>query len=312
MSFVALMSACVRRARSAARMRLRSVLGLGLPTGALLTSCILPAFEAATTPTPQGAAGLGPFGWTEVAFSTENVPCPAGYGNGESVVVDPTGAAAICGCTCAGSPAKCGGTVTWLRWAAANCPTATQAASATLDGNGACTGLVIGYAAGVTSTVSPELVPIQGSCTGTRSEDRPPVNAPIGQLCMPTSTVPAAPPFARCVVQDGASLCPSGYPERHLIGAGSPGYIDSRQCSACNCGTNATCTDTTTTFYELENCAGIPRYRAKGTCQDEPSAVATLSYQTTATVVNGACQVTSNSAPSGDVVPNAARTVCCP
>jgi hypothetical protein len=164
------------------------------------------------------------------------------------------------------------------------------------------------------------LPPTQGLCTGTPSGALPPpvdgrsceaakvgAGCPDGGACV---TSPAA-PFVACVAHDGALPCPTGFPNGSSVGASA---ADTRSCSACACGTSASCANPTLTFYSDGSCSsGAHDLPVTSACDpvNDGNGHNYQSFKYTADIQNGTCQTTTSSTPTGNLVLTSPRTICC-
>ncbi len=260
-----------------------------------------------------------PSGWTVVAFSAQERPaCPAAYASSSDIVSAPT-AAAACVCTCTEQKAaSCTeGAVAIASQGSAPCPLSPNLY---LEANGSkCSNAALASSKSGLAKISP-LPPVQGTCNGAPQGTILPVDqgrscaaAAVGVGCAAGGACVASPiaPFVSCVEHDGIEACPAGFPNGHSVGASA---VDTRACSPCSCGTSATCSNPKLTLYKDALCTtGALELPASNSCDpvNDGTGNSYLSYKYTAAVVNGTCQKTSDSTPTGSLVLAGERTVCC-
>ena len=290
-----------------------------------LTDCADPACQAAgfsclSAPVPAGA--------TLVAYNpTARPACPASYGQAELVIGNIDGGA-TCDCTCAGTEAVC---------------TAIASYHAYVDGCGKDGGLVT--SSGITATsacklgdpaappgagydlynpLTPEAG--QGTC-GATPVSLPAPGADEGEICpAPLASdggchgevcrlAPGA-GFRTCVLfPTGLASCPaSGFSQQVLVSSGRPGYVDTRSCVGCQCGTSLACSslDHLALFEGNDSCRGDADVVIGPTCGGSHKTAA-QSYQSVFVSTGSAeCEETQPGTLDGGVTLDTSReTLCC-
>ena len=259
-----------------------------------------------------------PSGWSPVAFSAQSRPaCPGGYTMELDVVSAPS-SASTCACTCTEQDAaSCtqGGV-----GIASNGTTCPVSPNFTLDANGSqCGSTNLNTVASGKVKIAP-LPPTQGACTGTPSGTAPPLDegrscdaTAVGVGCANGGACVASPSasFVSCIARDDATPCPPGFPNGRSVGTNA---TDTRACTQCMCGTDASCSNPKLTLYSNSSCGGgdhaLP---VTGACDpvNDGSGNSYKSFKYTADIVNPSCQTTSESTPTGSLVLVGERTVCC-
>jgi hypothetical protein len=137
---------------------------------------------------------------------------------------------------------------------------------------------------------------------------RPKTLCPTG-VCVPSTA------SAVCVSRAGDASCPAGHPNRALI---ATTITDTRQCSACTCGSTLDCKISKIEVHNYGDCRYSVPYHFSVTASScynyadswNANAVEVFAQNTG----SGACVATSASTPSGSVAldPATTETVCCP
>jgi hypothetical protein len=288
--------------------------------------CIGDAGAGTTNAGGWSCAGLpaGP-GWTLVAYDSTGRPaCPANFSTtADNVISNVKGAPDTCGCNCTNTrAAACEGHWAWTtNGAALVCGTPP-----TTGGNPIANGTCVGTPDDNLNTTfyfrgaENGLGTVAGTCSAAPTvTTKPPVTDNQGETCsLPQAgggcpaleeCVPVAPAgFQLCSVFTGSATCPNGLVQSQIY----TGYSDTRGCGGCSCGTeDLACSVTGMKFYAAGNCAGS-YYDMNGTCT-KSTVLDSYSYKADLTT-NGkatACQVTSNSQPTGTVSPTGLLTICC-
>lgn len=259
-----------------------------------------------------------PSGWSAVAFSEQSRPgCPAGYGTLSDIVSAPATDTA-CSCTCSEQQAAtCSKGIINLDSSGTSCPGGT---GFLLDAkNSSCAPTSLGTVKNGKVKIAP-LPPTQGTCSGTPSSTILPLVQ--GRFCTAAATgtgcsnggvcvTSASAPFASCIEHDGAMTCPAGFPKPYSLGTSA---TDTRSCSACACGTNATCSNPKLTLYADGNCMmGAHDLAVNNSCApvNDGNGHGYSSYKYTVALNNGSCQTTTSSTPAGSLALVGESTVCC-
>lgn len=247
-----------------------------------------------------------PPGWFGPAIFTESTSsqpsCPTAFNSVAQALVDNlTAAAGTCGCACgAATGVQCPNSVTAKT--GSNCPMSGSDSPSTFD-NGTCTFVGSKTAVEIVSAAG-----VGGTCPRTATRAIPPVVwGKRGQLCTPSTCdqiCPAPIGFAVCVWQSGsAASCPSAYPTKHGFFAG---VDDRRDCTACNCTPDYTCTGRLRTS-NTSNCSVIGVTYSSTTC-GQSSAFTYVEPEISAPA--GSCRA-SSSVPTGTATKTGPVTVCC-
>jgi hypothetical protein len=271
-----------------------------------------------------------PSGWSVAALAVGSRPgCPAGYATPRDVVMDPTGGPAVCGCSCSSSgSASCttGSATFYGPGLFGDC--SSLGTFPTDVSGGACRnqlpfglfGLGIGANANLRVT---KVALTANSCSGSLQKAVPSSSTTEGKRCLAQSAAvgggcgqgsvcarKVSAQYQACIAKTGVNVCPGSYPAKHDTGTG---VTDSRNCSACTCGSTATCGDASVTFFASQDCLGTSvTAAADDTCRamSTPGQGAS-SWRYTAPVLNEGCAKTADSAPTGGITMNAGETVCC-
>ena len=277
-----------------------------------------------------------PAGWQIVEYAETGRPsCSTGYGSPLDVVEGPTGQDAMCTCGCnLTTPGSCESgdfTVSWNAAGAATC----VSGSATVAANGGACSTVTAFTVATGEKLQIAQAPfIQGACTPAATQTVPAVSyaaqgllcadtivssapCPDGGACAPVATANG---FHLCIVASGVQACPpgSGFTKSHTIGTG---VTDTRECSACTCGDNASCVNGQLSIFTGADCgSGGASMQANNTCTSVPVATDVdagdgggptfVAYQYSAQVQGEACAATGGS-PTGSVSLAATHTICC-
>lgn len=261
-----------------------------------------------------------PSEWRAVAFSEQGRPdCPVGYATADVVSEPPAASACVCTCDLQ-NPASCvEGMIVIEPTGSGQC---MGAPSIPLDANGSSCGKV-NLNTGVNTKVKISPLPAtQGTCSANVAkaflpavEGRSCSAAAVGGGCADGGacvTILNA-PFVSCIEHDGAATCPAGFPKGHSVGESVTG--DNRDCSSCSCGTSATCSSPKLTLYTSSDCSfGGLDWPLTGACEPLNDGLGNNydSFRYTATIANGmTCGKTVDTAPTGSLVLEGERTVCC-
>jgi hypothetical protein len=272
-----------------------------------------------------------PAGWNAAALSIGSRPgCPAGFASQRDVVMDPTGGAATCTCNCASSgAASCEkGNVTFYGPNLIGNDCSIIGSAATDVAEGACRSNLpfglFGFGMGANAPLRVTKVGLTpNTCNGSIAANVPPAGTQEGKRC--TAQVAAvgggcsagsvcarrvSGTYQSCVAKSGTEVCPSGWPTKHDTGTS---VNDTRACSACTCGSTASCGAATVTFYSGNSCDGTS---AVATANDACNAIATAgqgvsSWRYDAPVLNEGCQKTGGGAATGAIAFANGETVCC-
>ena len=273
-----------------------------------------------------------PTGWTAAALSIGSRPgCPAGFGSQQNVVMDPTGGAANCTCSCASSgSASCKkGNVTFYGPNLFGNDCSLIGSSATDVAEGSCrSNLPFGlFGFGNISANAPLRVTKVGltpnTCSANVAANVPPVGTQEGKRCNVQSAAVGggcgagsvcarrvSGAFQSCIAKSGTEVCPGSWPAKHDTGTS---VNDTRACSTCTCGSTASCGAATVTFFSGNSCDGSA---AVATANDACNAIPTAgqgvsSWRYDAPVLNEGCQKTGGGAATGAIALVNGETVCC-
>lgn len=271
-----------------------------------------------------------PTGWSKAALSVGARPnCPGGYASSRDVVLDPTGGAASCVCSCSSSgAASCvKGNVTFYGPNIFGTDCSTIGSTSTSVGDGACQpnlpfGL-FGFGINANANVRVSSVALTpNSCTGNVQKTVPSAGASEGKRCLVSAVLGGGcsagqvcarrtgTSFQSCVAKSGANACPVTWPTKHDTGTS---ISDTRSCTTCTCGTTASCGPATVTFFENNSCGGASvSVTADNACRAMSTpGQAVSSWRYSAQVQNEGCQKTADAQPSGAIAFNGQETVCC-
>jgi hypothetical protein len=268
-------------------------------------------------------------GWTFVAYSATTRPvCPASYGaQVQAVIGKVAGQAASCSCSCSGTEAVCGGNVT-LQAYPSGCTSDTNLNLPVNDGICSETSVPSGYSF---QLANPASQPIQGTCSGSGivANGPPTPTFDMGATCGVSTSLGAgcgagacAPPtgasFKPCIVHPGNVACPQlGFTQQILVSTGNPGYVDTRACSDCPCGTSLQCGLVRGMgFWSDKVCngggGGGQALSAGATCGPVYNAIGSYQVQLEPTG-SAKCQATGSSTATGNVtLDQNVETICCP
>ncbi len=272
-----------------------------------------------------------PSGWTPAALSIgSRGGCPAGFSSQRDVVLDPTGGAATCTCDCSSSgTASCEkGSVTFYGPSLIGNDCSIVGSLGTDVAEGACRSNLpfglFGFGIGANAPIRVSKVSLTANtCTGSVNASVSPAGAQEGKRCMAQVTrvgggcsaglvcarrVSGA--YQSCVSKTGMDSCPSGWPAKHDTGTS---VTDTRACSACTCGTTASCGPATVTFFSGNSCDGSA---AIATANDACNAIPTSgqgasSWRYDAPVLNEGCRKTGGGQATGGIAFANGETVCC-
>jgi len=258
-------------------------------------------------------------GWT-LAARTPLVgtppSCPTGFGTSTNVGESPTAQANACacdGCTVT-TQASCAGQVAHQFDSATTCANTGGATFYTDPTPGQCqTDLFTGNRMS-TSNKFTLPVPSGGACTGSAAVHSDRFNWSNNALLCDATTrcsqgicdARISAPFALCVAHEGATQCPAGFTDRHVVG--TQGDAD---CSAsCGCSLNRAPCAGTMSHYTDANCTnGIVTHVANGMCLATALNGTFLSYKVIAASVTS-CSANGSSSAS-NARPKDPRTICC-
>jgi hypothetical protein len=239
-----------------------------------LTDCADPICKAA------GYACLPtelPAGSTLVAYypsanGTALPACPSMYGPAQTVLANVDGGTS-CDCTCAGTDAVCSSIASYHAYAD-GCGKDSGITSSGFTATNVCQGGdPAGPAGGSYALYGVEPPTItQGVCSGT------PVTLPgpggdQGEICPAQSTSDGGCGGAECRLSPGVGFhtcalmpttiagCPaSGFSQQVIVSTGNPGYVDTRSCVGCQCGTSLICNglDHLALYESSQTCRGTP------------------------------------------------------
>jgi hypothetical protein len=272
-----------------------------------------------------------PSGWNSAALSIgSRGGCPSGFASQRDVVLDPTGGAASCTCNCSSSgTASCEkGSVTFYGPNLFGNDCSIIGSSATDVADGACRSNLpfglFGFGIGANAPIRVSKIALTpNTCTGNVSANVPPAGTQEGKRCTAQTTTVGGGcsaglvcarrvggAYQSCVAKGGSDSCPSGWPTKHDTGTS---VTDTRACSACTCGTTASCGPATVTFFSGNSCDGTA---AVATANDSCNAIPTggqgaSSWRYDAAVLNPGCQKTGGGQATGSIAFANAETVCC-
>jgi hypothetical protein len=244
--------------------------------------------------------------------------------------MDPTGGAATCTCNCASSGnASCEkGRVTFYGPNIIGNDCLSFGSSATDVADGSCRGNLpfglFGFGIGANAPLRVTKIALTpNTCNASVAANVPPLGTQEGKRC--TAQVAAvgggcnagfvcarrvSGAYQSCAAKSGTDACPSGWPTKHVTGTS---VNDTRACSACTCGSTASCGAATVTFYSGNSCDGTS---AVATANDACNAIPTAgqgasSWRYDAPVVNEGCQTTGGGQATGSIAFTNGETVCC-
>jgi hypothetical protein len=262
---------------------------------------------------PNACANLNlPAGWKSVAYAPKQAACPSDFGKEAHPEVNPTPSAGACVCT-ATNPNKpdCQSGNSAVAFDYGMVATCNLGSSPFVGNQGNCAPRTFTLDGDHVSASL--LAPTGGSCTSALKLDATKVTTTVTTTCEPTlcpeklCANQPPPGFSSCVQHDNDEVCPAGFPNKSLVGAGAT-ITACSVCPACVV-TNAACTGAKLEFFSDPNCNPnnkVTEVNADGSCQTvSKGAVKTYKYTATAT---------ANYDP-GTSTPTAAfakpKTVCC-
>ena len=325
-----------------------SGLEAGLDSGPAADACIPQASEDCTNGRDDNCNGLVdcsdpdcgpqyecvptvPTGWNAAALNvTSRATCPTGFGTPRDVVVNPSPLPAGCTCTCnAGGAASCEkGSVTFYGPSVFSSDCSTVGTFATNVDDGNCQSSVpwglFGFGIGANASLRATSVPlVANTCSALVGKTVPPSAETQGKRCLAASALvgggcPAAQSCARrttgsflsCVGKTGVAACPTGWPIGHRTGTG---ITDTRSCSACTCGSTASCAPATVTFFAGSSCTGTAvSSPADNVCRPMvTTGQSATSWRYDSVVLTEGCQKTVDALPTGTIAVAGEETVCC-
>jgi len=248
-----------------------------------------------------------PDGFQLVHFASAT-GCPSGWSETD-VVSNPTAADGACTCDCdvTQQPSCDVGDVT--RNFDSNATPTCDTAGLTLPANqGGCSQTGTPLDLNRTHYQVNPVAPTGGTCSFTATADVTKVTSTAGTLCAPPMDCEAAACDASaCVAQDGDVACPTGFPNKTLVGTSANAACS--DCGACTVG--AVCSGTMEFFTDTACTQGEADFTADGQCKDNFVASTSYfySYSYTGSLVSSSCSAaTSTATPSLD----GKKTVCCP
>ncbi len=257
----------------------------GAPDSSLLDGGMTGADGASDTGTNDtssscdiSACATIPMGFSVVSLGTS--ACPGGW-TATSVVSAPTAGAGTCTCACnvTGQPDCTTGMID--RYLDDNTTPLCNETATTLPANGGvCTniGAYIQFDHAHYAVDAPP--PTGGTCEFDTHTDTTMVTSTAGQMCAPPSSCPGAICGTGnvCVSQSGDMACPSGFPQRTLVGTSA-----TATCSTCgtSCAVMGTCTGTLDFYLSTDpTCSSTPLdFTADGSCNADPATNDLAYYQ---------------------------------
>jgi len=250
-------------------------------------------------------------GWVPVVLmDVADAPCQAEYPSATTLFGDRKGGG--CQCACAPVGGTCTPSVT-LGFGGGNCSTSSTMLDLPVDGT--CASVppfnlsaplrVTTTSAGPTSCTSKSIADIRAPAPARLCQGATPSAGSSvcgsGQQCVPEAVFGGQ----NCVAHEGDVACPGRFPSRLLLG---PTYVDSRECSACQCGPDG-CAGTTVALSNDEKCSFAPSNPANGNCF--PVVFNAGVIRSAKIGVGGGCKVTVPSKPTGSLTFNTPTSVCC-
>jgi hypothetical protein len=265
-----------------------------------------------------------PIGWLLVAadvadgaVATPALPCPAGFDAPADMVEGPAVRADACACEGCSvtTQASCaaGAIAAYFSGSSGNCETQIQS----LPNNpaGQCNQPPqVGSATGQKTKLTPP-GPTGGACAAapaTLRDDRV-AYAKRAHTCRDatrcsggTCDTRVDAPFRACLVNDADVPCPSGFDERHVIGAKAA--FDCAPCTGCT--VTATCKGTTDFFLDAACTNGKVAVATDNTCQAPPYNGTYRSYRYTGAATT-TCTASNANVAASNIRVTSQRTLCC-
>jgi hypothetical protein len=295
-----------------------------------LTDCADPACMAAgysclPTTVPAGAK--------LVAYNATARPgCPAGYGTATPVIGNVDGGT-TCDCTCAGTDGVCTAMASYHAYAD-GCEKDSGITASGFTATTACRTGSGPSPANVSYDLFNASTPEagQGVCSATPVA-LPGPGADLGEICLAPEAsdggcngnacrLTADAGFRTCVLLSrGLASCPaSGFSQQVVVSSGVPGYVDTRSCAGCQCGTTLGCEalDHLALFEGTSSapnttCRGNPDFVIDASCGASLKSGTVASYQSVFVTTGSAqCEETQPGAVDGGVTLDTnTETLCC-
>ena len=280
----------------------------------------VPLFDdGGTTPVDSGTDGTSscdisqcgsiPSGWTPVNVS--NAACPSGWTQSGGVA-DPKAGDGTCTCSCnvTAQPSCASGDIhrTLDQSSAATCGTAATTLTAP---DSTCQPMpgtylqLLGY-----HYQTDPVAPSGGTCEYDALLDPSKVTSTTANICAPPASCPGAACGAGfCVQQSGDVACPSGFSQKHTVGA-KPNVT----CAPCAtaCTPTGTCTGTLAMFTDQFCTQNEVDFTADSTCVSNPGTLDGIYYSFTWTgSISGATCSGTTPTSAATVTVDTPTTVCC-